>query len=242
MLHTGNNMIKNSNSILYRRLKAKGFRPSHVAEIGVWHPQTSNVYQYIQDSIRTTLVEPEPISIAMIKSEFMSLDNVTLYECALCDFNGRVELCQRESSTFVSSLSVSPAIVNDDYDVKQTDKFTAEARLFSEIDDGTIDLLSVDTEGSEWFVIKHMTSRPAVISIETHGGMYVNPYLDKLQQWMDDNNYVLWYKDKSDSVFVLSGTISVSFIDRIRHRISNLTIVFKARKKRFGKIISKLFE
>ncbi|MCH8028298.1 MAG: FkbM family methyltransferase [candidate division Zixibacteria bacterium] len=235
-------MIKNSNSLLYRRLKAKGFRPSHVAEIGVWHPQTSNVYQYIQDSIRTTLVEPEPISIAMIKSEFMSLDNVTLYECALCDFNGQVELCQRGSSTFVSTLSASPAIVNDNYDVKQSDKFTAEAKLFSEIDDGTIDFLSVDTEGSEWFVIKHMTSRPAVISIETHGGMYVNPYLDKLQQWMDDNNYVLWYKDKSDSVFVLSGTISVSFIDRIRHRISNLTIAFKARKKRFGKIISKLFE
>ena len=143
---------------------------------------------------------------------------------------------------FYKRFTSSPALVNDDYDIKQTDKFTAEARLFSEIDDGTIDLLSVDTEGSEWFVIKHMTSRPAVISIETHGGMYVNPYLDKLQQWMDDNNYVLWYKDKSDSVFVLSGTISVSFIDRIRHRISNLTIAFKAGKKRFGKIISKLFE
>ena len=233
-------MIKNSNSILYRRLKAKGFRPSHVAEIGVWHPQTSNVYQYIQDSIRTTLVEPEPISIAMIKSEFMSLDNVTLYECALCDFNGRVELCQRESSTFVSSLSVSPAIVNDDYDVKQTDKFTAEARLFSEIDDGTIDLLSVDTEGPEWFVIKHMTSRPAVISIETHGGMYVNPLLDKLQQWMNENNYALWYKDKSDSVFVLSGTISVSILDKIRLVSSNLSIAYRAGKKRLGKIIGKL--
>ena len=242
MLHTGNNMIKNSNSLLYRRLKAKGFRPSHVAEIGVWHPQTSNVYQYIQDGVKVTLVEPDPDSIALIKSQFASYDNVTLYECALCDFNGKVELCQRGSSTFVSSLSASPAIVNDNYDVKQSDKFTAEAKLFSEIDDGTIDLLSVDTEGSEWFVIKHMTSRPAVISIETHGGMYVNPYIDKLQQWMDEHNYILWYKDKSDSVFVLSSTISVSFIDRIRHRISNLTIAFKAGKKRFGKIISKLFE
>ena len=242
MLHTGKNMTKNSNSLLYQRLKAKGFKPTHVAEIGVWYPQTSNVYQYIQDGVKVTLVEPDPDSLALIKSQFASYDNVTLYEVALCDFNGQVELCQRGSSTFVSSLSASPAIVNDNYDVKQSDKFTAEAKLFSEIDDGTIDLLSVDTEGSEWFVIKHMTSRPAVISIETHGGMYVNPYLDKLQQWMDEHNYVLWYKDKSDSVFVLSGTISVSFIDRIRHRISNLTIAFKARKKRFGKIISKLFE
>ena len=233
-------MTKSSNSLLLRRLNAKGFRPSHVAEIGVWHPQTSNVYQYIQDGIRTTLVEPDPNSIALIKSQFADYDNVTLYECALCNFSGQVELVQRESSTFVSTLPVSPALVNDDYDIKQTDKFTAEARLFSEIDDGTIDLLSVDTEGSEWFVIKHMLSRPAVISIETHGGMYVNPYIDKLQQWMDDNNYVLWYKDKSDSIFMLRGTIPVSIIDKIRHRISNLTIIFKSAKKRLGKIVEKL--
>ncbi len=234
-------MTKNCNSLLYQRLKAKGFRPTHVAEIGVWHPQTSNIYQYIQDSIKTTLVEPDPNSIVLIKSQFADYKNVTLYECALCDFNGRVELCQRESSTFVSSLSSSPALVNDDCNIEQAEKFTAEARLFSEIDDGTIDLLSVDTEGSEWFVIKHMTSRPAVISIETHGGIYVNPYLDKLQQWMNDNNYKIWYKDKSDSVFVLSGTISVSLIDKIRLFYSNLTIVYRAGKKRLGKIIGKLY-
>jgi len=235
-------MKNNSNSLLYQRLKAKGFKPTHVAEIGVWHPRTSNIYQYIQDGIRTTLVEPDPNSIALIRSQFSEYDNVTLYEFALCDFSGQVELYQRESSTFVSSLPVSPAIVNDNYDVKQSDKFTAEARLFSEIDDGTIDLLSVDTEGSEWFVINHMTSRPAVISIETHGGMYVNPYIDKLQQWMDEHNYILWYKDKSDSVFVLSGTISVSVIIRISLLISNSVISFKAGKKRLGKSISKLFE
>ena len=230
-------MKNNSNSLLYRRLKAKWFKPSHVAEIGVWHPQTSNIYQYIQDGIRTTLVEPDPNSIILIKSQFADYDNVTLYECALCDFNGLVELVQRQSSTFVSSLSVSPAIVNDNCYVKPSDKFTAEARLFSEIDAGTIDLLSVDTEGSEWFVIKHMTSRPAVISIETHGGMYVNPYMNKLQQWMNDNNYKIWYKDKSDSVFVLSSTISVSLIDKIRLFYSNLTIVYRAGKKRLGKIV-----
>ena len=235
-------MTKNCNSLLYQRLEAKGFKPSHVAEIGAWHPDTSNIYKFIQDGIRTTLVEPDPDSIALIKSHFADYDNVTLYECALCDFNGQVELCQRESSTFVSTLPVSPALVNDDCDMEQADKFTAEARLFSEIDDGTIDLLSVDTEGSEWFVIKHMTSRPAVISIETHGGMYVNPFIDKLLQWMDDNNYILWYKDKSDSWFVLRGTMSVSVIDKINLLKSNLVISFNSTKKRMGKIIRKLFE
>ena len=235
-------MTKNINSLLCRKVKAKGFRPSHVAEIGVWHPRTSNIYQYIQDGVKATLVEPDPDSIALIKSEFVNHDKVTLYEVAVCDFNGQVELCQRESSTFVSFLSSSPALVNDDCDIEQADKFTAEARLFSEIDDGTIDLLSVDTEGSEWFVIKNMRSRPTVISLETHGGMYVNPFLDKLLEWMDDNNYELWYKDKSDSLFVLRGTISVSVIDKIGLFKSNLVISFKAGKKRLGKIIRKQFK
>jgi len=223
-------------------VKAKGFRPSHVAEIGVWHPDTSNIYQFIQDGVRPTLVEPDPDSIALIKSEFANHNNVTLYEVAVCNFSGQVELCKRESSTFVRFIANSPAVVNDECDIEQSDRFMAEARLFSEIDDGTIDLLSVDTEGSEWFVIKNMRSRPAVISLETHGGMYVNPFLDKLLEWMDANNYVLWYKDKSDSLFVLPGTISVTVIDRIRLFKSNFVIAYKSNEKRLTKIIRKLIE
>ena len=72
--------------------------------------------------------------------------------------------------------------------------------------------------------------------------MYVNPYLDKLQEWMDENNYKLWYKDKSDSLYVLRGTTSVSVIDRIRLFKSNFVIAFKSHKKRLGKIIKEMFE
>jgi hypothetical protein len=55
---------------------------------------------------------------------------------------------------------------------------------FDRLDDGSIDLISIDTEGSEWFVLKYITSRPDVISIETHGAAYTNPYLDEIQRWM----------------------------------------------------------
>ena len=219
---------------------AKGFMPSHVAEVGVWHPNTSNVYQFIQDGIKTSLVEPDPHSIKLIKEEFGKNENVTLHELALCDFNGEVELCKRESSTFISGLPSSPALINDDCDVEQTDKFTAKASLFGEIDDGNIDLISIDTEGSEWFVIKNMKSRPTVISIETHGGMYVNPYLKELLSWMDENDYTLWYKDKSDSVFVLKSVLTVDLTDRSQLLLSDFLISFKANKKRLGKIIKKL--
>ena len=233
-------MINNGNSVLYQRVRAKGFRPSHVAEIGVWHPDASNIHGYIQDDVRTTLVEPDPESINLIKDAFNNKRNVSLHEIAVCDFNGEVDLCKRSSSTFVSNLPYSPALINDDCDIQETERFTADAKLFSEIDDGTIELISIDTEGSEWFAIKNMVSRPAVISIETHGGMYTNPYLKELIKWMQDNHYTLWYKDKSDSVFVLNNVVSVTFADRLRLLKSNFNIILKSFKKRVSKNIKRL--
>ena len=234
----GIDMTRNINYRLYERVKRKGFQPTHVAEVGVWHPDTSNLYQYIQDGVRTTLVEPDPQAAQMIREKFGSRGNVTLHEVALCDFNGEVDLFKRESSTFLSLLKRSPTVINDDFDVQTGETFRVKAKLFSEIDDGTIDLLTVDTEGSEWFVIKNMRSRPVVISIETHGGMYVNPYLEELLGWMRENNYLLWCKEKSDSVFVLQGALAVSLGDRIRLLLSNAGIAFRSRKKKLKKSLS----
>jgi FkbM family methyltransferase len=220
--------------MLYSKVTAKGFRPSHVAEVGVWHPSASNIYRFIQEGVKTTLVEPDPESIKLIKEQFRE-NNITLHEVAACDFNGKVDLYQRKGSSFVCSLPSSPAIVNDDYDISVTDRFTANAQIFSEIDDGTIELISIDTEGSEWFVIKNMVSRPAIISIETHGGMYTNPYLHELETWMKNNLYALWYKDKSDSVFVLTSVIQVGPGDRFRLHVSNLSIELKSTKRKLIK-------
>ena len=112
-------MIADCNSLLYKKVEAKGFKPSHVAEIGVWHPSTSNIYKYIQDGLRTTLVEPDPESINLIKKKFKNNKNVSLHEVAVCDFNGQVDLCKRESSTFVNNLPSSPALVNDDCGIQK---------------------------------------------------------------------------------------------------------------------------
>ena len=159
------NVDNNYNTLLYNKVSSKNFFPKHVSEIGVWHPNTSNVYLYINDGVRTTLVEPDPESIELIKHKFKDASNVTLHEAAICDFNGEVELYKRESSTFLTTLPGSPALSNDNVDLDETDKFTAKAMLFSEIDDGTIDLISIDIEGGEWFVNKNMKSRPAVVTI-----------------------------------------------------------------------------
>ena len=217
---------------LFRKLEGKGYRPEHVVEVGVWMPEMSNIFDYIEAGIRTTLVEPDHASIERIRERFGDYGNVTLHEVAAYDFDGELELSQRDASTFVSELEASPAIVNDGYEVADEDKFTVRCTTFDTLDDGSIDLISVDTEGSEWYVIKYMTSRPDVVSIETHGAAYVNPNIDHIEKWMADNDYVAWFKDKSDTVYVRPGRIAVTLADKLALAWKDLGIRFRRFRKR----------
>ncbi|MCB9914586.1 MAG: FkbM family methyltransferase [Planctomycetes bacterium] len=217
---------------LYRRLHAKGFAPAHVAEVGVYVPETSNVYDYIQAGVRTTLAEPDPSSIARLERAFGDKPCVTLHKVAVYDFNGPLKLAQREASTFVSELPASPAIVNDGYRVSEDDCFEVQAVTFDRIDDGSIELLSVDTEGSEWFVLKHMTSRPGVIAIETHGAAYLNPHLAEIEAWMAANGYRGFYKDKSDTVYVHKDAVRLTFAERVALRLKSAALALRRARKR----------
>ncbi|WP_250630335.1 FkbM family methyltransferase [Rhodoflexus caldus] len=218
------------NKLIYRRLSQKGFKPSHVAEVGVYLPETSNILDYIKQGIRTTLVEADPRYVAAIREYFGDKYPITLHPVAVFDSEGTIELMNRAASTFASILESSPALVNDAYKKQDADKFTVPAKRFDSLDDGTIDLLSIDIEGCEWYVLKHMISRPAVISVETHGKRYINPFINEITQWMEDNGYELWYKDSSDSVYIRRGLFPVTAADRRNLLFSEWLLAWKRFK------------
>src|ERR1700761_3068937 len=155
---------------IHRKTVSKKIKINQVCEVGVFLPEMSNILDFIvTDRVRTMLVEPDPKCIEAIKSYFGGYENVSLQPVAVYDYHGFLELVQRNASTFVSDLPYSPAQINDDYHIRKEDTFKVPCVRFDEIDDGNIDLLSIDTEGSEWYVLKYLKSRPAVISVETHG-------------------------------------------------------------------------
>ncbi len=231
--------MKNDERLLYHKVKSKNYQPKQICEVGVYKPQYSNLLEFILAGVDTTLVEADPDCIKSINSFFNGRKNIKVIEAAVCDFNGEVELCKSESSTFLSKLEVSPALINDNYVISNENKFVAKAVMFSEIDNGDFDLISIDIEGAEWFVIKNMKSRPNIISIETHGKYYTNPFISEILDWINNNNYNVWFKDKSDTVFVKNDVIKVNFVEKLQIKITDLMIFLVKKKKLLKKLLGK---
>lgn len=217
--------------LIYRRFKKRNIQFSHVCEVGVYLPETSNIINFIKDGIRTTLVEADPETVEKIK-EYFSGYNIEVVPVAVWDTNGVIKLSKAAASTFVTELEASPAIINDKYQVKEENTFEVPCRVFSEIDDGSIDLLSVDIEGGEWYVIKHLKSRPNVISIETHGKYYTNPFILEIEGWLKKEGYTTWYKDRSDTVYIKDGFV----VSTMGEKISTSLTLARIRWKKFKRI------
>jgi FkbM family methyltransferase len=218
--------------LLHARVAAKGFQPRHVAEVGVFRPEDSNVYAWVAAGIRATLVEADPRHAEAIRQHFAGCPQLTVHAVAVCDFQGEVQLHRAGPSTFLAGLH-SPAVINDGYQENPADVFTAPAVLFSDLDPGDIDLLSLDVEGAEWFALQHLRSRPAVISVETHGARYRNPHRAEIEAWMAREGYEAWYLDRTDTVYVRPDRIPLTALDRLRRGTRRAAVALRRLRKRW---------
>lgn len=219
---------------IYRKLKRRKITFQHVCEVGVYFPETSNIFDFIRDGVRATLVEANPAAAEKIKDYFEGY-KIQLFPVAVWDFNGTIKLSKAAGSTFVTALKSSPAIINENYKVSEENTIEVPCMVFSDIDDGTIDLISIDVEGCEWYVIKHLKSRPAIISVETHGKYYTNPFITEITTWMSREHYITWYKDRSDTVFVRENIFLPGVTDKIATRLAEWKLEWKKFKRYFKK-------
>lgn len=134
-------------------------------------------------------------------SGFSEYTNVTIHNKALAAKHGTIQLCEFDTSSFVSGI-MSPGVVNDKYIEQKEYMYEVPSIPISDIDDGTIDVLLADVEGSEWFCIKDLVSRPKIIVLELYGWEYLNPYYDEIKTWMLENNYRFADRDTTDALFV----------------------------------------
>ena len=56
--------------VLFLKLKQKKLQFKHVAEVGVYLPETSNIGAFAKEGIKSTFVEPDPNSLKIIREYF----------------------------------------------------------------------------------------------------------------------------------------------------------------------------
>lgn len=153
---------------LYEKLRRKKMVFRHVCEVGVYRPEAAHFVDFIRQGMRTTLIEANPEAAAALHAAF-NTQNVSIRAVAVWDTHGTLTLSNAAASTFATALPSSPALENDHHRIHDGNTFEVLCMLFSTLDDGSIDLLGVDIEGGEWYVLKHLHSRPRVLCIETYG-------------------------------------------------------------------------
>ncbi|MBK7649484.1 MAG: hypothetical protein IPJ20_00340 [Flammeovirgaceae bacterium] len=125
-------MNTNDIKVIYRRLKARELNFNHVCEVGVYLPETSNIINFIKDGIRATLVEADPDTVEKIKKYFTGY-SVHVEPVAVWDTNGVIKLSKAAASTFVTQLEISPAIVNDKYQVSEANTLRFLVKFFQKL-------------------------------------------------------------------------------------------------------------
>ena len=180
-----------------------------IAEIGVgridvafgalyWHNETDGIPDY-----EIMMFEPHPLYHRMLDEAGGYKPNVELYNVAIGDEEGEMQLVDAATSSHLQGIS-SPISQKNKKDELTGDVYTVKVEKISKYDKGDIDYLRVDTEGNEWFALKHLISRPKMIVVETHNNeaTYINPYLFEIQKWAAENNYQCVSIQEGDHVFV----------------------------------------
>lgn len=202
-----------------------GLKPRTCIEVGAAHPYTYRLAPFLETS-KVVLVEANPrlhycLSVGWDEGDFQKTwptvsalphehppvagRRLDVVHAAIVDVkpaDGVVRFYEVNASSYVAGVS-SPARQNDGFQ-ETSDKRSYEvpALTIDELDDGEVDLLLSDTEGSEWFCVKYLKSRPRLIVLELWGNRYVNPFIKEIADWMSSNGYAFVGRDETDGVFV----------------------------------------
>ncbi len=147
--------------------------------------------------------EPNPRYYKEVLDAAGARPNVEMFNVAIGDIDGKMKLYDEGTSSSLEGVA-SPVAQHWKLDPNSKPFFEVDVRRFSAFDKGDIDILRVDTEGSEYACLKHMISRPQQIVVETYNDLatYINPYLYEICQWAESNGYRRDAVADSDFIYV----------------------------------------
>jgi len=174
-----------------------------VCEVGVWKPEESHILNLIPHAKKVMMFEAQEEYAEQSRVAFKDYDYVTVHTVAIYKENlDSVQFVDIGSSSFIEG-TISPSVNMRVYNIPQRERFHVKARTFDNYDEGDIDIITIDVEGVEWYVLEKMKSRPKLICLETHYAPigYINPFMVEIETWLKKNGYMEHIKDVSDTVY-----------------------------------------
>ncbi len=162
----------------------------HLMEVGC--DGKASLHDFLTPENRLTIIECNPNHLFEVNRHYANLPNVTIHPYAMWKKAEKVKFHLEGASSYIDGVTAPPCFANDGIvPSDRPDDWTieVEARTFDEFDDGTIDIMDIDIEGAEWYVIERMKSRPKCIIIEMEWDKYVNPFYKEINDWMKENFY-----------------------------------------------------
>jgi len=134
---------------------------------------------------KSLLIEPDP---DMARDASTNYPWAEVVQVAIASDYGKANLRKMRGQSYIKGIKWAPAFSTpaSQHRLKTAGKVPVETVPFSAVDDGEIDLINIDCEGSEWFVLETMLSRPLLLQIEfyeNHG------YYREITDWLAENNY-----------------------------------------------------
>ena len=176
------------------------FTPRCMAEIGVSFPEHSLLGAY-SDKCPVLLVEPH---LPAARALAVAFPNARVRAVAVAEHSGQAQLFDQGQGSWLTSVKGAPGETDGGATVQDSHVSPVRAVRMDEIDPGNIDVLTLDMEGSEWWALKHLVSRPLILSIETHltNGYYINPYRAEIEEWCFREGYCKIAEDITDSFYL----------------------------------------
>lgn len=177
------------NAVVRRHFGLGG--PQHVCEVGVGDTSLCHVSKWVGNT-RVTLVDANPICCRacrkLLSPAVVHWVAIVGWEHKEPDVTLRIA---RPSSLFGSGYVDgvdSPHLQQGGTKLKHF--IVVPAATFDKIDDGTIDYLTVDIEGSEIHVVSQMVSRPKIVFVEMNSNVYTNPHTEEIKRIMEERGYI----------------------------------------------------
>ncbi len=173
-------------------------------EVGTGPLTTCHFQELSRDpEYNVTFVDADQAALLAVKSSYPNA--ATRWGAIVKEATGTTSAilrsCPNPGQNYIKDVKSPVVLTRPEHKFEES---RVPAFTFDKMDPGNIDILCLDIEGSEWYCLNKMKSRPSLVCVEMRRKNYQNPFTDTIEEWFLYNGYKLLKQSKPDDVWILN--------------------------------------